>query len=682
MPRKRKRSSSSADAGKVHTWEQLSDDEDATADGATGLEEHLLRLYAAGSLTAKAFCIACHWACEAGVKSDSLSRYRKKPCCKSGEFSKHLKKHLPSAESAPELHQVEVPVFSKGSRSSKVSLMAPPHEVLNAELARMHEDGTPLENPSPGEWADTFEGHPHRHRELDERPVFPVALYVDGVKFTRSIGPGRADSVIVFTCYNLCTNKRHLLAVLSKRELCKCGCKGWDTIWNVMNYLRWSFTAAAEGVRPRERWDGEAFAPDSISGGLHSSSPRLGARFLLSQVKGDWSEYCSTFGFPTWQSHWRPCLYCSCTRRTMFDFSHVCTGGHGWGGLPDTYEDACRKSEININVDSEEVRKLVLEEGGLRYDKRKKGNGLVIQKNVPTLGLRKWDRLDPNCSLPDTAHVYDKALPFVCSFWRCSRDKKGRSMDRLTRRNPIFCEGVGVSPETVLHTDTLHTLYLGIFARYVFEVLMTAIEEDIWGIGGTKDERTQLACRRLLNDFKTWAQDPQNAVPLSYQIRTLTPKMLGSRSAPALKTKAAETGVLTRWAVEFCRTSGASMSRSRVLMKAGECLLEYAGILKESPRIVEPAKCERLLFLCLRHLALMGDVGGGYLPKAHMWVHMTLKIPACGNPRSYSTFHDESLNLVLAGIAASAHRSTWERTIFQRLRLLPLVDSQSAFAVL
>ena len=111
----------------------------------------------------------------------------------------------------------------------------------------------------------------------------------------------------------------------------------------------------------------------------------------------------------------------------MFDFSHVCTGGHGWGDLPDTYEDACRKSEIIINVDSEEVRKLVLEEGGLRYDKRKKGNGLVIQKNVPTLGLRKWDRLDPNCSLPDTAHVYDKALPFVCSFWRCHRDKKGRS---------------------------------------------------------------------------------------------------------------------------------------------------------------------------------------------------------------------------------------------------------------
>eukprot|EP00959_Pyramimonas_sp_CCMP1952_P251138 5249031-Pyramimonas_sp.AAC.1 len=136
MPRKRKRSSSSASAGRVFTWEQPSDDEDAIGDGASGLEEHLLRLYAAGSLSAKAFCIACYWATKAGAKSDSLSRYAKSPESASGEFSKHLKKHLPSAEGAPELHQITMPISSKGSRSSKVTLMAPPHEVLNAELER------------------------------------------------------------------------------------------------------------------------------------------------------------------------------------------------------------------------------------------------------------------------------------------------------------------------------------------------------------------------------------------------------------------------------------------------------------------------------------------------------------------------------------------------------------------
>eukprot|EP00959_Pyramimonas_sp_CCMP1952_P438175 9173217-Pyramimonas_sp.AAC.1 len=61
-------------------------------------------------------------------------------------------------------------------------------------------------------------------------------------------------------------------------------------------------------------------------------------------------------------------------------------------------------------------------------------------------------------------------------------------------------------------------------------------------------------------------------------------------------------------------------------MKAGECLLEYARIPKESPHHVEPAKYDRLVLLCLRHVALMGDVGGGYLPKARMWVHINTRM--------------------------------------------------------
>ena len=583
MARKRKRSSSSASPEVAHTWEHPSEDDEELEKGAIGLEEHLLRLYASGIMTAKAFSIACWWAVKAGVKSDSLSIFSLKPDSPTGHYSRHLKTHLPTAASAPELHEIKLPVSLKGLRNTKVSLMAPPHEVLNAEMENMYEHGTAPDAPSPGEWVDTFEGHPHYHREGDGRCVFPVALYVDGVKFTRSIGPGRADSVIVFTCYNLLVGKRHLLAVLSKRELCRCGCKGWCTVWNVMNFLAWSFAAAADGARPGTRWDGQEFDPAGTTGRLTASTPSTVARFLLCQVKGDWAEYCVTFGFPTWQSFWKPCLYCSCTKKTMFDFAHVCAGGHSWGEHKNTYDDACKACEIEINVDSEDVRALIVDHGALKFDKRKKGNGLVIQVDVPALKLKKWDRLDPNISLPNTADVYLKVLPFVCSFWRAHRDSKGRLLDRLLRRNPLFCSKVGVSPESVLRTDTLHTLYLGIYARYVFEVIMCAIEQDIWGIGGTKDERTELACRRLLNDFKAWAQAPENDVPLSYQIRTLTPKMLGKRSSPALKTKAAETGVLVRWAVEFCRPSGARMSNAGVLLAAGESLLAYADILRVSP---------------------------------------------------------------------------------------------------
>eukprot|EP00959_Pyramimonas_sp_CCMP1952_P198081 4143210-Pyramimonas_sp.AAC.1 len=176
----------------------------------------------------------------------------------------------------------------------------------------------------------------------------------------------------------------------------------------------------------------------------------------------------------------------------MFDSSGVSPDRHSWGDIENSYDEACRLCEIEVAVDSEETRKQIINDGGLRYDKRQKGKWLVMQMDAPALKSKKWDRLDPNKDPPYTSHIFHKPAPFVCSFWRCHRDKKGRLLDRLHRRSPLFCIGVGVD-EIVLLTDTLHTLYLGIYSRCVFEVMMTALEEEIWGIGGTKDERNILA---------------------------------------------------------------------------------------------------------------------------------------------------------------------------------------------
>eukprot|EP00959_Pyramimonas_sp_CCMP1952_P026313 552410-Pyramimonas_sp.AAC.1 len=97
--------------------------------------------------------------------------------------------------------------------------------------------------PQNTEWSDTFYNHAFYNIPDDPRPVFPVAIYLDGIKYTRSIGPGRADSLVAVTCYNLCTSSRHVIGVLSKREACHCGCRGWDSHWNIFNYIRWSMEA-------------------------------------------------------------------------------------------------------------------------------------------------------------------------------------------------------------------------------------------------------------------------------------------------------------------------------------------------------------------------------------------------------------------------------------------------------
>jgi hypothetical protein len=158
--------------------------------------------------------------------------------------------------------------------------------------------------------------------------------------------------------------------------------------------------------------------------------------------------------------------------------------------------------------------------------------------------------------------------------------------------------------------------------------------------------------------------------------------MLAPGGRPGLKTKAAETGVLCRWAADFCSPGrpGEKLDQGQNLAAAGECLVEYVQILRDSPFVLKWETCNRLMFLCLKHLSHMKDIGQDFMPKAHMFVHLTQRAARCGNPRMYSCFCDETLNLVIAGMAASSHRANWENGIFQRVRLLPVVQKESSFA--
>ena len=86
---------------------------------------------------------------------------------------------------------------------------------------------------------------PLRLREGDARQVCPLALYLDGIKFMRAIDP-RADTVVAITMYNVMTMKRHLIAVISKREVCRCGCRGWCSYYVIFRYVAWSLAAAGD----------------------------------------------------------------------------------------------------------------------------------------------------------------------------------------------------------------------------------------------------------------------------------------------------------------------------------------------------------------------------------------------------------------------------------------------------
>ena len=436
---------------------------------------------------------------------------------------------------------------------------------------------------------------------------------------------------------------------------------------------------AAAGVRPAARWDGSPWPDGSISGGLEA---QLSARYLLVQLKADWVELSSTLGFPTWQSFHAPCFLCACNRSTMFDFTETRLESDHWGKRERSYEDECTSHEIRVNIINEDVRDTILEMGMLHFARNRKARGRVLAADIAALGLKRGDRLEPSSQLSDTNDFESRDLPFTAVFWRPRVDERGRIASWTLRRNPLFHPGLGTTPDSLLHLDTLHCLYLGVFQSFVLCVLLAVIKANIFNVVGPAEVKRAETLKRLFNNYKKWCKD--NEIPQSYQLSQLTPAMIGANlKKPELKTKAAETGVLLRWAVHYCGLPGGENFEHRaVLLEAGNELLSYMDILRANGLHVEWADCQKLLFHCLRHLTLMEHASNGHLPKNHMFVHITQRVPTQGNPRFYSTFLDETLNLSIAHMASASHKANWEIAIFQRARLLPLVQKNSAFAAL
>ena len=190
----------------MFSWERDQPDhahDDATFTDSTGLEQYFLRLYCTGTLSAKDVCLMAHEAITAGARGELLEKLALGPGRQTGKYAQHLRSVLPEQTHAPELHYLDVPVTSRNHRTTKSIPVSPPHECLDAELERLRAEGTMIEGMLvESEWSDVYENHPHRHRPSDPRPVVPIAIYLDGIKYTRSIGPGHADSLMAVTCYN------------------------------------------------------------------------------------------------------------------------------------------------------------------------------------------------------------------------------------------------------------------------------------------------------------------------------------------------------------------------------------------------------------------------------------------------------------------------------------------------
>jgi hypothetical protein len=518
-----------------HTWEDSGDavggsepDSDFEAPPASAGDEFIqamVELLMMRVLNAGQFCSLMYLAGKAGVSA--ATRYGKPPGTASGHFQRHLDPLLGTVRETDALYEASVPAQGKRdlSRSTHQFTMFAPHELLAADMEQTGfrtrlAEFLDVDRMPPAYW---------QHSIVSSNPfsrVVPLALFIDGVPYSIT------DSVIGFWLICVATGKRYLFATLRKRLLCKCGCRGWCTLRAIFMVIVWSLTALAQGVFPTRRHDGEWKPSDDAR--ARKGGQVMPYKAAVIYLKGDWCEFSTTLGFPSWNDGLRPCYECACCGPEMY-----CAYGHTIEALSwplngdQDYELACRRCEVTVTLNAAD-REFVCER--LKYDKRQAGSrGRALTQSIPHLGLEADDRLEPSDTLADVGALEEAAVPIDVVFWRVSNESLAR------HRNPLFCAVLGMTPRRSLAVDELHALNLGVLNDFARMALWFLISSNIFGNVGAAEENMQVAVLALRHELHRWYKEVKGRYPGLTEVSDLTVKMLGSSSHQKLKTKGAET---------------------------------------------------------------------------------------------------------------------------------------------
>ena len=616
---------------------------------ATEFLDVLTDLYSISQISAQHFAVLCYWAAHAGMPG-LVHKYGMKPGLDSGNYQKHLDRAMGINDVKSKAYSLDTVGNRMGSveRATMSLPIIPLHEAIDSEL---REDDTLLlklqEALDESRFPMSYESSPIV--AAADGPVWPISLFLDGVPYSLT------DTVVGIWAISLVTNRRHLLGVVRKRCSCKCGCRGWCTWWPLLDNLRWSLEALADGRYPTRRHDGTPFGNKD-----EARAAKAGTNFVckaaLVHLKGDWAEFCERMGFPSHASNIRPCFSCNCTKEDRFETEGITLDGGPWSLNTDAdFEEAIRRCEKTV-VLSENMRNFIVP--FLVYDKRPgalAGRGRVLNRDINDFGLRlrKGDRLEPCPSLPDVGEFeFVTVFPLRVVFWSVI------DSTLAYHRSPLWIERLGVTPTRCIALDLLHCFYLGPMHNWSKFVVWRFLQGGIWGNQQpTAVEAHLAAVAGLKAELKIFYAQHRNKGLT--KVTDLTVKMLGTASSPALKTKAMETYGICLWLVQMLRKYRRYFDDYAALLESGGLLLTFIHDLKRLPNRVAEGDRQALLDTWKRFMV----VTRGYdidIPKTHQVMHVVQRMHECGNPLTYTTFEDEGLNKVLKKVLRNCHQGTLE----------------------
>ena len=551
-------------------WESdVESDDDATMshDEAQGhLYDYLVESVWRGEIDAKRACIIAYW-CQLSGLTGIVSKLALRPDSSSGHFRRKFRSATAHGDDLNSVI-VKAPGHSKASmtRIEHSFPCAPIWDIFNDEHAHEPDlDQRHADSIAKGELPRCYFEHPVARDS--GFTAFPIAVYMDGFPTFKK------DGLLGITVHFLLTQRRHLVTTIRKSRLCRCGCKGWCTLFPIFCFLHHCFASLAEGTFPETQWDGSAWI-DSSRAWLAGKALRLKAALLY--ILGDWAEFCNTIGFINWQSVVSPCIFCICRKVEWTADLALSAIQWPWGLVDHALYDANCAMMEQWRTLSLHARKYIATY--LWYDKRSHGNkGRCLRVDLPAFNLLAGDRVEPCRSVRDVAAFETLAGDVTVLFWRIS------AQGRVRHRNPMLDALLGITLNCI-SIDSLHTLNLGVMKEFTMHALWELILSNTWGVGdnATEEEMIDASCRHIKLALRAFYASPLG-VDVSTPLQDFSVGMIGEKNARCLSTKAAETKGVFMFAVQILREKQALLLRGDVWHAAGQALLDIVELLDAAP---------------------------------------------------------------------------------------------------
>ena len=186
------------------------------------------------------------------------------------------------------------PGCEKHSKHERVTLKVPMVPLQSCFQLQLDENPLMINDLSTSirqsEWTEQYYTHPVVTSNPREN-VLPRALYLDGIPFNNR------DGCISFYAVNLLTKAHHNIVNLRKSDTCRCGCRGWCSLFPILLAINWMMVCLATGQNVDVSFINVLF-PFVV----------CQLRGALIHINGDWKEICGSLGFPTWASVLHPCF--------------------------------------------------------------------------------------------------------------------------------------------------------------------------------------------------------------------------------------------------------------------------------------------------------------------------------------------------------------------------------------